>query len=834
MLDSVRISLKVLNAAQLALIAAGALALAWIGTAMLGAGPTADGAQRAALAGARAFAEAVDAELNGSVADARTVALLLRPEDAALGEAERSALLRDWLALNPRYSDAALIGPDGLVRAAADRRRTGSSVARQPWFARARHAGIVIATNDGDETAPFDVVLSLGMPGRAERIQLRAGPGFLDLGARLRQALDLPDTVGFTVRGADGRVLAGTPAASWGEHRSASVPVQGGRERGSPGWIVTASAPPAAAAGGLPDGRLLILALAVVGGAAGLGYVLGGRAAQPLQRLAEGAAGPEEAAASPVREIAALSEAVSGRSQSTDAALALAGTGLDRIKGRLQTFEAMSGWTCWEIDPETRQVVWSDSDRTGTMSAPDHATDLADLAAWFEPADHALLDLTLDAARRADGPHDVVLRARAEGEEAVPEAERRVLVRFLREAGDGRRIHALSRAIEGGVSETPAGLNERRRNTVLRRVTDGIVHDFNDVLTIVQANLATLRRRHGLNPEPARLVDAALSGAERGAALTRRMLSLVRGEDEASLGTLAESDVGTTVEAALAFLQANVLRDVPVLNRVPGDLPRVLCAERILELVLLNLAVHVRDHGLYGFAVGAVEDVASGPKTTSQAADPVSAKPLAEAETGLNLGLPPGSYVRLLIASGQPEPGRRAEAPSRTALETAARLLAEIGAGWRPVCDGTGDEAFVAEIWLKAAEPRAEAPVFWQPALRVLLVESDGLVRASLAEALTELGHDVVQAASGEHALARLGEDAAFDAMVADQSMPVMTGLQLAATVVERYPEIRIILASPHGHLPEAARQFLQLDKPFRPDDLAAVLSAAAPQVRAA
>ena len=113
-------------------------------------------------------------------------------------------------------------------------------------------------------------------------------------------------------------------------------------------------------------------------------------------------------------------------------------------------------------------------------------------------------------------------------------------------------------------------------------------------------------------------------------------------------------------------------------------------------------------------------------------------------------------------------------------------------------------------------------------------MESDSLVRASLAEALADLGHDVVQAASGEHALALLDERADYDAMIADQSMPVMTGLQLAATVVERHPDIRIILASPHGHLPAAARQFLQLDKPFRPDDLAAVLSAAAPQARAA
>ncbi|BAU89999.1 response regulator receiver protein [Methylorubrum populi] len=811
MLDSVRISLKVLNAAQLALIAAAALLLAWIGAAIVGAGPAADGAQRTALTGARAFAEAVNAELHGSVAQARTLALLLRPGDPALGEADRATLLRDWLTLNPRYGDAALIGADGSVRAAADSRRTGSSVARQPWFARARNAEIVIATNGGDETAPFDVILSLGMPGRSDRIQLRAGPAFLEIGPRLRQALDLPDSIVFTVRGADGRVLAGSASAPWGEHRTASVPVQGGRELGSPGWVVTAFAPAAAAAGTLPDGRVLALALAVVGAAAALGYALGGRASQPLQRLAADEAGPDEAASSPVREIAALSEAVTGRSRSREAALALAGTGLDRIKGRLQTFEAMSGWTCWEIDPETRRVVWSDADSTGTAAASDHAADLSDLAAWFEPEDRPLLDLTLDAARRADGPHDVVLRARAEGGAPIPEAERRVLVRFLREAGDGRRIHALSRAIEDGVSETPSGLNERRRNAVLRRVTDGIVHDFNDVLTIVTANLGTLRRRHGLAPEPARLVDAALAGAGRGAALTRRMLSLVRGEE----GGIAECDVGTSVEAALAFMQANVLRDVPVINRVPGDLPKVLCAERILELVLLNLAFHFRDHGLRGFAVGAAAEHGG------------------EAEAGF--GLPPGPCVRLLIASGQHEPGRQAPSPLRPgSLETVARLLAEIEAGWHLVSDGTGEDAFVAEIWLRATGRGAEEPPLWQPALRVLLVESDSLVRASVAEALADLGHEVVQAASGEHALALLCESAAYDAMVADQSMPVMTGLQLAATVVERYPDIRIILASPHGHLPAAARQFLQLEKPFRPDDLAAVLSATAPQMRAA
>ncbi|WP_331311787.1 response regulator [Methylobacterium oryzae] len=113
-------------------------------------------------------------------------------------------------------------------------------------------------------------------------------------------------------------------------------------------------------------------------------------------------------------------------------------------------------------------------------------------------------------------------------------------------------------------------------------------------------------------------------------------------------------------------------------------------------------------------------------------------------------------------------------------------------------------------------------------------MESDGLVRASVAEVLADLGHAVVQAASGAHALEVLARDAAFDAMIADQSMPVMAGLQLAATVVERHPEIRVILASPHGQLPQSADAFLRIDKPFRNEDLQVVLDVAVKRARAA
>ncbi|MGX7707104.1 response regulator [Methylobacterium sp. Gmos1] len=823
MLDSVRISLKVLNAAQLATVAAAAFGLAWFGGALSGAPST---PERPALAhtlvqAARAYADALDEELSASINDARNAALLLRLDDATLPDSWRTGRLQDWLALNPRYRDAALLSPDGTLRAAGG--PGGTRVDR----ALARNTQVAVAA--GPAEAPFALTLALGQPGRSDRVVLRASPAYFEgIGERVRRTLGAGDAIRFAVAGADGRALVGPLPAPDDPRPHEAAPTRGSRDIASPGWLVTASAPaiPLTSAGA--DPRLIALGLALVLAAGGLGYALGGRVSARLRRLAEEAGTADEtggaAPASRVREIAAVAGTVRDRAQSLDARLAGAGTGLDRVRGRLHTFEAMSGWTCWEIDPETRQVVWSDPDGSGALAGADRVATLGDLAARFEPADRPLLDLALKAALGADGPHDVILRTSGPG----PESGRRLLVRLLRgrDAAGRIRVHALSRTIrDGEPADSPAGANERRRNLVLRRVTDGIVHDFNDVLTVVLANLGVLRRQTGLDARQAALTDSALAGAQRGAALTRRLLGLVRGGDLAGDGPPAEigaCDLAATVAAFLPFLQANVLRDAPLVTRIPDDLPRAACGERMVELVLLNLAFHVRDLGLHGFAVGAAGHAAD--------ATPVP-------------GMPEGPALRVLFASGR-RPAGAAARPHGQALDTVARLLVASGGGWRVLSDGTGEEAFLAEAWLRAearpAEARARtagpaAPPHAaiagpgpQPVLRILLVESDSLVRASLVEALAELGHEVVQAASGEHALGLLAHDAAFDAMIADQAMPVMTGLQLAATVVERHPGIRVVLASPHGQLPAAARRFLQLDKPFRREDLAAVLAARA------
>lgn len=803
-----KISLGLLNALQVAIAAAAGFAAALLIVVPAAQPGTASSPQEMVDSASRAYVAAIAARLRQTVGEARNAALTLRDDDGLLSADQRAARLRAWLALNPAYRDAVLVAPDGTVLAARDEHRIGSSVARQTWFLRGRAAGVIVVSDGTEADAPFGAAVALGERGQDGLLRLDADPSyFTKVEEDVRRAGALPETLAFLVATPDSRVLSGTPSPFRTTGASATTPMRVAAEIGSPGWLVTAQAVPSGAARTAPpDWRMLGIGLVLVACAAALGYVAGERLTRPLRRLMKGeggtAAGESEAPLPWIGEFAALSDVLAGHRRSAGLMMAGAGSEVARLKARLTTFEAVSGWACCEIDPDTGRTLLDARTALGSDGNPSAAP----FAACFVADDRPVLDRARAAALGADGPHDVVLHLRD-----WPEQQVQVRLLSLADARGDRRLFALMRKLPGGEAAPLPQQVEPRRNLVLRRVTDGIVHEFNDVLTVVLTNLTLLTRRHALAPEQERLVARATAGARRGAALTRRMLHLVRG-DETSI-TLAETDLATTFEGYLPFLAANALGEMPVLNRIPAGLPPVLCSERVLELLLLNLAFHIRDAGLAGFAIAAVE---GAPKD-------------AGAEAAF------ASYVRVLVSSGRRPEAAPLPAGTGPTLTSAAALVTESGGLWRLIRDGTDSEPFLAEFWLPAASPAvAKLPPARAAGLKILLVESDGLVRASVAEVLADLGHAVVQAASGAHALEILARDPAFDAMIVDQSMPVMAGLQLAATVVERYPEIRIILASPHGQLPQSADAFLRIDKPFRNEDLQVVLDAAASRARAA
>jgi signal transduction histidine kinase/DNA-binding response OmpR family regulator len=114
---------------------------------------------------------------------------------------------------------------------------------------------------------------------------------------------------------------------------------------------------------------------------------------------------------------------------------------------------------------------------------------------------------------------------------------------------------------------------------------------------------------------------------------------------------------------------------------------------------------------------------------------------------------------------------------------------------------------------------------------RILLVEDDANTRASTAELLSVLGHDVVVAVDGETALDMLDQHEAFDILMTDLTLPGMSGLDLIEETRRRGWRMGVIVASGYRDtvLPGGdSRDAVMLPKPYDFPSLEAALRAAA------
>jgi CheY-like chemotaxis protein len=89
---------------------------------------------------------------------------------------------------------------------------------------------------------------------------------------------------------------------------------------------------------------------------------------------------------------------------------------------------------------------------------------------------------------------------------------------------------------------------------------------------------------------------------------------------------------------------------------------------------------------------------------------------------------------------------------------------------------------------------------------RILIAEDDEPVRALVARALLENGHDVMTAADGGIALETLArEKGRFDLLLTDIQMPVMDGIALALATARDHPNVTILLMTGYADQRERA-----------------------------
>ncbi len=367
----------------------------------------------------------------------------------------------------------------------------------------------------------------------------------------------------------------------------------------------------------------------------------------------------------------------------------------------------------------------------------------------------------------------------------------------LRDANERLRIEVAERR------SAEAALLHAQKVQAVGRLAGGIAHDFNNVLQAVTGAVAMMRRRAADPVALDRSAAMAQDAVRRGRSVTSRLLAFARRE-ELEPGTLRPAALlGELRDVLAATLGASAVR---LDMAVPQALPPVAADRGQLEMVLINLAANARDAMPQGGTLrveAAIEDAAGFPG--GHAAYPAV--------------LPPGRYLRVTLADSgagmDAEVLRRATEPffttkpigQGTGLGLAmARSFAERSGGALRIDSATGRGTAVS-LWLPAnedladtIEPESCVPVDHAaraarlPPLRLLVVDDDAAVRATLTEELAAAGHAVAQAADADAALRLLAEGGEWDGMITDLAMPGMDGMELIRTVRRQRPGLPAVL----------------------------------------
>ena len=134
-------------------------------------------------------------------------------------------------------------------------------------------------------------------------------------------------------------------------------------------------------------------------------------------------------------------------------------------------------------------------------------------------------------------------------------------------------------------------LYQSQKMEAIGQLTGGVAHDFNNLLMAILGSLEIVARRMEPDPKLTPFIDNAVQAAQRGAALTQRMLAYAR-RQELEMGAV---DVVDTVRSMADILERACGPSVFVTTRFPLSLPLIHTDRAQLESALLNLAVNARD-----------------------------------------------------------------------------------------------------------------------------------------------------------------------------------------------------------------------------------------------
>jgi signal transduction histidine kinase/CheY-like chemotaxis protein/CHASE3 domain sensor protein len=375
--------------------------------------------------------------------------------------------------------------------------------------------------------------------------------------------------------------------------------------------------------------------------------------------------------------------------------------------------------------------------------------------------------------------------------------------------------------------ETERQLHQSQKLDAIGKLTGGVAHDFNNMLTVISGNTETLVASLKQQPElqrVARLIDDA---AERCAELIQHLLAFARKQPLRPRNVeinAAISDVAKLLRPTLGeqIQIETVLEQGPMTAHIDPS---------TLTNAVLNMAINARDA------------MPNGGKLLLETHRVV----LDEAYAQANAEVRPGPYVMLAVSdtgTGMPlDVQEKAFEPFFTTKEVGKGSGLGLSMVYGFVKQSGGHIKIYSEeghgttikLYLPPGEGTTEVAASLAPqaeggAETIFVVEDDPLVRNFVTAQLQSLGYKTVAAADSRAALQLIEAGQPFDLLFTDVVIPGgMSGRELADEVAKRRPGLKVLYTSGytdnaivhHGKLDDGV---LLLTKPYRRNRLAEMI----------
>jgi two-component system, cell cycle sensor histidine kinase and response regulator CckA len=361
------------------------------------------------------------------------------------------------------------------------------------------------------------------------------------------------------------------------------------------------------------------------------------------------------------------------------------------------------------------------------------------------------------------------------------------------------------KAADDALRESEARFLQAQKMESVGRLAGGMAHDFNNLLTVIRGSVDIASVRLPADHPVQRELNQIGVAAQRGAELTRQLLTFSRQQ----ILQPQPLDLNAVVEELLQMSRRMLGEDIRIRTRLaPGPL-RILGDASQFSQVLLNLFVNARDAMPQGgdLLVETSRVTLAGSADSSPALAPGSYALVQVSDTGV--GMTPEVQQRIF------EPFFSTKAPgqgSGLGLATVYGLVRQSGGD--VLCRSYPGEGTSFQIYLplldeheaQAAEPEAELPqvdasdgpsALPKAERLILVVEDESAIGDLLMRGLEQAGYRVIGAHDAKSArllLQQMGQ--VPDLLITDIVMPGQSGPELAAALRREVGDMAVLFTS--------------------------------------